>query len=50
MKKMWFVVLLAVAVLISGCYGGPETGTPTVTPQPGEPNTVEIKGFAFVPM
>ena len=49
MGKMWFIGLLFAVVLISGCYGGQETGTPAATPQPGAPNTVEIKGFAFIP-
>ena len=49
MRKIWFIGLLVVVVLISGCYQGPGTGTPNATSQPGAQYTVEIRDFTFAP-
>jgi len=62
MKKTWFIVLLVLAVLLSGCTSTTTTTPATQTPQPTTPAptqtpaptmpasvTVTIKGSTFTP-
>lgn len=55
MKKILFIGLVVIAVLISGCYQPSTVINATVQQQGGETpaaagNTVEIKNFAFSPV
>ncbi len=55
MKKILFIGLVAIAVLVSGCYQ-PSPGANTTATQPGGATpsaagaTVDIKNFAFNPV